>query len=98
MEPVWEIQTFGSLSELVNDVNQRGLSGDQFKIVVEPAPSGRGLYHLVHLIGAERDPLLVASAAAPADDTIPDLNEVEEQMEAVDEAEAIIRESGDTHS
>ena len=94
MENVWESQLFASLSELVDAVNERGLTADRFKVVPEPSASGRGVFHLVYLTGAAPDPLIstLATAAEPAQGTT-NLNDVEEQFEAVDEAESIIRDN-----
>ena len=91
MDNVWESQLFASLAELIESVNDRGLSADRFKVVAEPSHSGSAMFHLIYLTGAEPDPLLV-SAAVDAVETR-DLDRAEERFEAVDEAETIIRDN-----
>lgn len=91
MDNVWESQMFASIAELLAAVNERGLTADRFKVVTEPAHSGSGLFHLLYLTGAEPDPLVAAVAVGEAGTA--DLDAVEEQVEAVDEAEAIIRDN-----
>lgn len=91
MENAWEMRTFGSLAELLDEVNQRGLAGDRFKVVVEPSPAGRGQFHLLYTTSTAPDPLI---AAAVVETSVEDArDQAEEREEAVDEAEAIIRES-----
>lgn len=91
MDNVWESQVFASLAELIDEVNARGLTGDRFKVVPEPSPASRGLFHLLYLTGAEPDPLLATVGAAAALPATDDLDIAEERIEAVDEAEQIIR-------
>ncbi len=91
MDNVWESQLFASLSELLGVVNDRGLSADRFKVVAEPSHSGPALFHLISLTGAEPDPLL-AVVSVGAGNAV-DLIVAEERVEAVDEAESIIRDS-----
>lgn len=91
MDNVWESQMFASLAELLAAVNERGLSAERFKVVPEPTHSGRGIFHLLYLTGAEPDPLVASVAVVEV--VTADLDEAEERVEAVDEAEAIIRNS-----
>ncbi len=94
MDQVWESQLFASLSELLAAVNDRRLTGDQFKVVSEPSHADRGLFHLLYLNGAEPDPMIAAVAiGAVAEAGTSDLDQAEERLEAVDEAEAIIRDN-----
>ena len=92
MDNAWEMRSFGSLAEVLDEVNQRGLSGDRFKVVAEPSPAGRGQFHLLYTASAAPDPL-IASAAAAVDTRTTARERAEEREDAVDEAEAIIRES-----
>lgn len=92
MDNTWEMRSFGSLAEVLDEVNQRGLTGDRFKVVAEPSPAGRGQFHLLYTTTTAPDPL-VASAAAAADTRTTARERAEEREDAVDEAEAIIRES-----
>jgi hypothetical protein len=90
MDEIWESQLFASLAELLDAVNARGLSADQFKIVPEVSASGRGLFHLIFRTGADADPLLAAVAVTENGEMVSLIEE--ERHEAVDEAEAILRE------
>lgn len=91
MDSIWESQLFASLDELIESVNDRGLTADRFKVVAEPSHSGSAMFHLIYLTGAEPDPLL-ATAAVDVGETR-DLDQAEERFEAVDEAESIIRDN-----
>ena len=94
MDQVWESQLFASISELIATVNDRRLTADQFKIVSEPSHADRGLFHLLYLTGAEPDPLVATLAVGMSAATgTSDLDQAEERLEAVDEAEAIIRDN-----
>lgn len=94
MDQVWESQLFASLSELLAAVNDRRLTADRFKVVPEPSHADRGMFHLLFLTGAEPDPLIEAVAIGTgAEAGTADLDRAEERIEAVDEAEAIIRDS-----
>ncbi len=95
MDDIWESQLFASLSDLLAAVNDRGLSADRFKVVAEPSHSGPARFHLLYLTGAEPDPLLATVSVGAVDTT--DLDVAEERFEAVDEAEAIIRDSQHEH-
>ncbi|HEV2528380.1 MAG TPA: hypothetical protein VGT61_08035 [Thermomicrobiales bacterium] len=91
MDTIWETQLFASIEELVEAVNARGLTADQFKVVPEPSASGRGRFHLLFQAEAEPDPLM-ASIAVRESGEVQALVE-EERHEAVDEAEAIIHDA-----
>ncbi len=91
MDHVWESQLFASLAELIESVNDRSLTADRFKVIAEPSHSGSAMFHLLYLTGAEPDPLL-ATAVVDVGETS-DLDRAEERVEAVDEAESIIRDN-----
>lgn len=94
MDQVWESQLFASLSELLAVVNDRGLTADRFKVVPEPSHADRGMFHLLYLTGAEPDPLIETVAVGAGTEVgTADLDQAEERFEAVDEAEAIIRDN-----
>ena len=95
MDNVWESQLFASMSELLEAVNDRGLSADRFKVVAETVHSGSAMFHLLYLTGAEPDPLLAAVSVGASETAA--LDQAEERFEAVDEAESIIRDSQHEH-
>ena len=82
---MWTSETFTSLDQLIDYLNEHRIRAEYCKIVVVEARRGTPTFHLLIQAESDPDPKLLAVAQAEAEPPI-----TPERGQVVDEAEAII--------